>query len=164
MLLVAIKLTLPRLDDLLQCCLTRICVICLFLAAQNKLGVCLTGIGKAYLTAPTTECYFVRWVLALSQRVHPKDYSSIVWIEVSCLLLPCTFCLDSSACHGLYIVWSWSQHLMHLAKKPNGTLYYKYICVNPPIQWPWQLLINWNMVLMEKLPTCLLLGIEILTI
>jgi len=106
--------------------------IALFLAALNDLGVCLTNIGNAYLTAQTTErCYVVA-----GDEFGPELKGRI--LKIVRALYGLKSAGASFHAHLASILW----HIMGFtpclvdpdvwmcpATKPDGTPYYEYVCV-----------------------------------
>jgi len=100
------------------------------MAALNELNVCLTDIGNAYLMAPTTEhCYIMA-----GDEFGPELKGRI--LKIIQALYGLKLAGDSFHAHLASILW----HVMgftpclvdpnvwmHLATKPDGTPYYKYI-------------------------------------
>jgi len=102
----------------------------LFVAALNDLGVRLTDIGNAYLTAATTErCYVVAGdefgpelkgrILKIVRALYGlKSAGAAFHAHLASIL---RHIMGFTPCEADPDVW------MRLAQKPDGTLYYEYV-------------------------------------
>ncbi len=104
--------------------------IALFLAALNDLGVHLTDIGNTYLMAQTLECCYV----VAGDEFGPELKGCI--LKIVRVLYRLKSAGTSFHVHLASILWHVMGFMpsladpnvwMHLAMKPDGTPYYKYI-------------------------------------